>query len=193
MANSYFQQFWFSKIRMPVELISQSVIGASGAVVSSSGAGIASVTHKGTGVYEVKLQDTYYKFHRLQVSFYGPVTGAAVAGGAFVAGTLYQIQSLGSTTQAQWVAAGLPSGVTAAVGVPFVASAVGAGTGTVKALGKSGVAACEIAGDPQKTVTALAYPYFLFSCYDYAGALVDPASGSVMYVDAIFQNSSVDR
>lgn len=177
---------------MPVELEGEAVIGAAGAVSSSSGGGIASITHKGTGVYEVKLKDTYYKFRNLQVSFYGPVTGAAVVGGAFVAGTLYQIQSLGNTTQAQWVAAGLPSGVTAAVGVPFVASAVGAGTGTVKALGKSGVAACEIAGNPQQTVTALAYPYFLFSCYDYAGALVDPAQGSEMYVNALFQNSSVN-
>lgn len=193
MANSYFQQFWFSKIRMPVELIAQASIGAAGVVSSSSGGGIASITHKGTGLYEIKLQDTYYKFQSFNFSSSGSVTGAAVAGGAFVAGTLYQIVSLGNTTQAQWVTAGVPSGVTARVGLPFVAAAVGAGTGTVKALTTSGVAFAEVAANPQFTVTALPYPYLLVSCYDSAGALVDPASGSTLYFDAIFQNSSVNK
>lgn len=193
MANSYFQQFWFSKIHMPVELIAQATIGAAGAVSAFSGNGYASATHKGTGVYELKLQDTYFKFLNLDFSSSGPVTGAAVAGGAFVAGTLYQIVTLGNTTQAQWVAAGVPSGVIAKVGLPFVASAAGAGTGTVKALTTSGVAYAEVAANPQFTVTALAYPYLLVSCYDSAGALVDPASGSTLYFDAIFQNSSVNK
>lgn len=193
MSNAYLQQFWFSKTRMPVELVGQCLIGASGATSAFVGNGFTSVTRKGTGVYEVKLQDTYYKFHKLDVNFAGGVTGAAVAGGAFVVGTQYQIVSLGSTTQAQWVAAGVPSGVTARVGLEFVASAVGAGSGTVKAIAGSGVASVEVGQNPDYSVNALAYPYFLFACYDYAGALVDPTNGCTMFIDAIFQNSSVNK
>lgn len=193
MSNQYFQQFWFSKIRQPVELIAQASIGAAGVVSSFTGPGIAAVTHLSTGNYRVKLQDTFYKFHKLSVSASGPVTGAALAGGAFVVGTLSQIVSLGNTTQAQWEAAGVPAGVTAVVGLPFVPTTVGAGTGTIKALATSGVAYADLAADPAKTVTAKAFPYLIFSCYDSAGALVDPASGSVLYIDAVFQNSSVSK
>ena len=53
--------------------------------------------------------------------------GSAVAASALVVGTGYRIESLGTTN---WTACGLPAGVTAAVGLTFVATATGAGTGT---------------------------------------------------------------
>lgn len=53
--------------------------------------------------------------------------GTAIAASALVVGTGYRIESLGTTN---WTACGLPAGVTAAVGLTFVASAAGTGTGT---------------------------------------------------------------
>ena len=53
--------------------------------------------------------------------------GSAVAASALVVGTGYRIESLGTTN---WTACGLPAGVTAAVGLTFVATAAGTGTGT---------------------------------------------------------------
>ncbi|SVD70153.1 uncharacterized protein METZ01_LOCUS423007, partial [marine metagenome] len=44
----------------------------------------------------------------------------------------YEIITLGTTTQAEWEAMGVPSGTTAIVGTKFVASAVGVNTGTVR-------------------------------------------------------------
>lgn len=44
--------------------------------------------------------------------------------------TAYCITSLGNTTQTQWEAIGLPSTVTAAIGVTFIANATGPGIGT---------------------------------------------------------------
>jgi len=121
-----------------------------------------------------------------------PVTGAAVTAGSFVTSTLYVIHSVGSTTQAQWETAGVPAGVTAAVGVAFVAAGAGAGTGTVKAVGTSGVYAIELAGDPQTGVgPSTAGSVLYFKCLDASGAAVDPTSGSTLYFKVIYRNSSV--
>jgi hypothetical protein len=53
--------------------------------------------------------------------------GSAVAASALVVGTGYRIETVGTTN---WTACGLPAGVTAAVGLTFVATAAGTGTGT---------------------------------------------------------------
>lgn len=191
MASRYFQQFFFSLNNMPVWLEGSCAIGASGAVSSITGSGIATIIKEdGTGQYRVKLQDAYYRFLEANITASGGVTGAAVAGGSFVPGTLYQIVSLGTTTQEDWEAAGLPAGVPAAAGVPFVASDIGAGSGTVKALASSGVAFAEVAANAQQTVNQKVYPYMIVSCYDSAGALVDPANGSTLYFSFCLRNSS---
>jgi len=54
----------------------------------------------------------------------------ATAATAFVIGTQYKIGAVGSSTQAQWEIAGVPSGTTAAADVVFTAIAQTAGTGT---------------------------------------------------------------
>ena len=134
----------------------------------------------------------YYHILSFSAMLAGPVTGSAVAGGSFVSGTLYVIQSLGTTTQAQWETAGLPAGVPAAVGATFVAAGAGAGTGTVKAATLSGVYTVELAGDPQKGVgpsTAGSVLYFV--CWDAAGSPVDPTSGSTLYFEVKYRNSTV--
>lgn len=66
------------------------------------------------------------------------------------AGSPYVITVLGTTTAAQWLAAGVPAGITPAVGVAFVAIATGAigGTGHVGAPGVPTIVDFSVVGDP---------------------------------------------
>lgn len=140
---------------MPVMLDCRILIGASGVVTSFKGAGIKAVTKASTGRYQIQFQDNYNRFFSMFSSVAAPVTGSALstktADAALSVGTVYQIVALGTTTAANWLALGLPAGVTAAVGQSFVAAATGAGTGTgtVKAVSVSGINGIEIVGDPQ--------------------------------------------
>lgn len=189
MANRFFQQFFFSLNHYPVWLEGSAVIGSSGATSALKGSGISSLTRKAAGTYELKLEDNYYRFLDFQACLVAPVTGSAITAGSFVSGTLYVIQTVGNT---DYSAVGLPAGVTAAPGVPFVASGVGAGTGTVKAVGTTGVFDVEVVGDPQVTVApSVAGSVLYFVCKDASGAPVDPTSGSILYFDVCYRNSSV--
>lgn len=119
----------------PARLDVTITIGASGAVSSSSGSFLKSVTKLGgAGMYRIRFQDNYYRFINMHSSVVAPLSGASVSGGSFVANTAYRITALGTTTQAQWETAGFPTGITAAVGMSFVATGIGAGTGTVQAI-----------------------------------------------------------
>ncbi len=73
------------------------------------------------GVIAVQLQDNYNKYLS---GFFGSVSyldGSSQT--ATTAGRASVITALGTATAAQWVAVGLPVGVTAAVGVAFIATA----------------------------------------------------------------------
>lgn len=192
---------------MPVRLDAQVAIGASGAptiqnVAPAAAQGIASITRLAAGTYQLQLQDNYSALLDLSAVFESPVTGSAVPGGSFSAGTVYQIVSLGSTTQAQWVAAGLPAGIAAAPGVVFLASAIGAGSGTVKALGASGITNVEVIGAPSGMLSNQPFNagsggYITFQCMGPTNSstttpiATDPASGSLMILEIILNNSGV--
>jgi hypothetical protein len=70
------------------------------------------------------------------------------------AGDPYMITSLGTTTLAQWQAAGLPMGFTPTVGQAFIALATGAigGTGTVGVPTASQIVSSSVVGDPNQTL-----------------------------------------
>lgn len=73
---------------------------------------------------------------------------------AMTAGHVYIITVLGTTTAAQWTTAGVPAGVTPAVGVSFVAAATASIGGTGK-LGLPGVplaTSVSVAGNPFTTL-----------------------------------------
>lgn len=186
---------------MPVHIDGIIPIGGTGAVGTIQGSGIASVTRLSAGVYRIQLTDNYSKLFVMQASINSPVSGSAVAGGSFVTSTIYQIISLGTTTQAQWVAAGLPSNLTAAVGQVFKAAGAGAGTGTVKAMASSGISNIEMLGAPN---TMLAPSpainlggYVIIQCNGPTAAgntamiATDPASGSSIYISMLLSNSSI--
>lgn len=194
MANRYYTQFMYSLHKMPVIIDGTVAIGATGAVSSVKGAGIQGVTRLAQGVYQIKLQDNYFKLYAFHGSLRSPSTGSAVSGGSFVAGTLYEIDSLGNTTDAQWLAAGVPAGVKPAVGVSFVAAGVGAGTGTVKAEGVSGLMSIELAGNPDLMMAptgANQGAVLIVQCLNASGVKTDPANGSVLDLSMMLSNSSV--
>lgn len=124
----------------------QVTIGASGAVSAATGNGIYGVTKLTTGIYAIRLADNYNAYVGSFSQLLSQVTGSNVTGGSFVTGVLYQITALGNTT---WSSAGLSSGLTAAVGQCFVATGVGAGTGTAKAVSNTGLYQVEVAQNPQ--------------------------------------------
>ena len=82
------------------------------------------------GFAVIRTRNNFNKFLGLSQSQVVAVTSPATA--ATVTGNVYVITVLGTTTAAQWTAAGLPAGFTAAVGVTFVATATGAIGGTGK-------------------------------------------------------------
>lgn len=84
------------------------------------------------GVILVQLADNFSKYYGGFIDIRSPLTGSnvAVGGSALTAGVPYVITVVGTTTAAEWLAVGVPPGVTAAVGVAFVATATGAGSGS---------------------------------------------------------------
>lgn len=199
MANRNYPQarVWGMHL-FPVSLDMSVSIGASGVptIESGSGLGIKAITKMDDGQYRIQLQDNYFKLLGVQVTMQSPVSGGSITAGSFSTGTVYQITALGNTTQAQWVTAGVPSGITAAVGVVFKAAAAGAGTGTAKVLGSSGVACVELMGNSvnmlQNSSTQPQEGGFVdIQTLDDSLAAVEPTSGSKMYISLKLSNSSV--
>lgn len=197
MANKRYYQYLYTKQPMLKAIYGSITFGATGAVASSSGAGVLSVTRLNTGLYQVKLADNYSNFLKLEWDAQSGVSGGAVTAGSFVTGTQYQIVSLGNTN---WGAIGLDSNYTTAIGQTFVATGAGSGTGTAKILVASGIIAVESVA-PGAALTNL-YPnqgkgssIFLnvygLPASGQVASLADPASGSSLNYALYFRDSSV--
>jgi hypothetical protein len=105
------------------------------------------------GIAVIKLKSNWFKFFSSFSNVVSPLSGTSISVSGTAVLTLnapYVITAVGTTTQAQWVAAGLNSGVMAAVGVSFIAAVTGGvtGTGTVQAPSLSGIQAIELIGNP---------------------------------------------
>jgi hypothetical protein len=116
----------------------------------------------------------------------------------------YVITSLGSTTLAQWQAAGLLPGFTPTVGQAFIATATGSigGSGTVGAPGVLSVLKLSVVGDPNQTISnssiaanagAMVMIQFLAPTNSSTTTLVAaaPADGTVVGMCFRFDGSSV--
>lgn len=182
----------------PVILDLDIPIGATGAVGTIAGQGITSVTRLAAGIYKILLQDSYNKFLQCSADVWAPTTGSNVAVTAINPTSVYTISVVGTTTTAQWVTAGVPVGVTPAVGVTFLCAATSAGTGQAKLVGVSGIAAVEVIGNPNTTVNqgAGGISYVVVQCLGATGAgtttliPTDPASGSTLGISLYFSDSS---
>ncbi len=182
-------QFLYSNIPMLSVVTGSATFGAAGAVTAITGVGISSVTKMATGIYQIQFVDAFPAYVGSNFLMESPLTGSPVTAGSFVVGTLYQITALGNTN---WAAIGLNSGLTPAVGQLFVATGVGAGTGTATAVGQSGILAVEVAqGQNMLSVnTANLGSIFMIQMLDAAGALANPASGSVLEIEMYMKNST---
>jgi hypothetical protein len=186
----------------PVALNASINIGASGAVSSfnsGTGSGIAAVTKLATGVYQIQLKDNYASLLGAGFDLQSPNTGSAVTAGSFVVGTLYTITSLGTTN---YNAVGIPAGITPAIGMGFVATAIGSGTGTATAVGNSGVGSVELVSNTKGMLSKQPFVansggYIIFQTLGATSSSVttqiaaNPASGSVILVQLLFNNSQV--
>lgn len=86
-------------------------------------------------------------------------TDKKIDNGELTAGQAYVITTLGNATAAQWLAVGVPYGITPAVGVSFIAIATGSGSGNTSTSRmqlptSSGVSAVEVVGDPNTTISS---------------------------------------
>lgn len=153
------------------------------------------------GVILIALQDCYNYYIGGFSGQVSPSTGGLLTSGLTV-GVPYTIAVLGASTLAQWQAAGVPVGITPAVGVVFIAQATSvAGGGSVIASGVSGIDHIEALGDPNKTLISNAGPkgqilgvqsnaYLVFQCLA-AGVRTAPADNTVIGMAFYMSNSSI--
>ncbi len=161
--RNYLSQRFFNWHAFAVQMDAQVSIGATGAptLVSSSAfgsiptsRGIKSITRMTTGIYQVQLDDNFAQLLDYKAQFTAGLTGSALltttAGAQLSIGTVYQIVTVGTTTQGNWVTMGLPAGITAAVGQVFKAATTGTGTGsgTVKAIAANSAGRIELMTSP---------------------------------------------
>lgn len=158
-----------------------------------------SALNPAAGNIVIRLQDNYNKYLVGKVQIRSPNSGSALT--STTAHAAYVITALGTASAAQWRAAGVPAGITPAVGVSFIAlqtaSIGGSAAVQIAAATGSGVAALEVLGQPNKSVApdpAAANgigSQLILQCRDYAGAIVQPADGSVISIEMVLNNSSV--
>jgi len=152
-----------------------------------------------SGIIVVNLQDNYNRYLGGYSGYNSPLTGTniSISGSAVLTvGAPYVITSVGTTTQAQWVAVGLSSSVLAQPGAAFIASVTGGGTGTgtVQAPNSAGIGIdhIETIGDPN---TANAYAgqlggmQFILACYK-NGVLTAPNNNAVIGLNFYLNNSA---
>lgn len=157
------------------------------------------------GTIIVQLQDNYAKFYSMEFSIRSP-NGTPVAidaiSAALTPGVAYAITTLGDATAAQWLALGVPAGVTPAVGVSFIALVTGSGASSTSRVAPSATAgslvlAIERVGDANLSLAPLASAaqgygaQIILQCRDAAGAIVAPAAGSVINLCMLLGDSSV--
>ena len=104
----------------------------------------------------VQFDDCFNRYFGGFSGFVAPVEGTAISSGLTL-NAIYVIVLVGTTTLAQWQTAGLPIGITPAVGVAFVAAATSfSGTGKVEASLNSHIGSIELIGDPNQTIISSA-------------------------------------
>lgn len=155
-----------------------------------------------SGTIVVQFQDNFNRTLSGFSSYVSPVSGSSllVASAGLTVGVAYIITTIGTTTTAAWQALGVPSGVTPAVGVSFIAAATSAlGTGAVQitAAAGSGIMTIETVGDPNLSIAPNPTAnqgfgaQFILQCRDATGAIAAPAAGSVISIAFYLNDSSV--
>ena len=188
-------------------LLSQATAGASAAspgdtLSFAATAALAGNPNPASGLIVVNLQDNYNTYLGGYSGFVSPVSGTPISisgSSVLTIGAVYTIVSLGTSTQANWVAAGLAANITAAVGVSFIAKITGGGTGTgqveAPASGFSGIDHIEVIGDANlmnsngvHVLGAGNGMQLILACL-FEGALTAPADGTVIGLNFYMNDS----
>lgn len=194
MASRLFKQFCFSHIPMLTYIEGTVKFGATGSVAAYAGSGITSVQRLATGQYQINLTDPFNRLLSSAYAMNAAPSGSSVSDGSFVAGTVYEITSVGTTN---WTAAGLNSANTPATGMVFAAATANAGgNGTAAVMIPSGISMVEVTGNAQ-TMVGVNAPYVTLQTLGPSASgnttLVptSPVSGSKMEISLFFRNSSL--
>jgi hypothetical protein len=113
------------------------------------------------GYIVVQLTGNYGGYLGGYHGYVSPLSGSSInVTSGLTAGLAYVVTAVGTTTPTNWATLGVPAGVTAAPGVPFIAitSSAGSGTGTVQvpvATG-SGTLDLDVVGDTNLAVAGTA-------------------------------------
>lgn len=143
----------------------------------------------------IQLKQNFNVFYGMSWYNQAVVTGSDLT--SVTATHSYQITALGTTTAAEWVTAGLPSGVTAAVGVSFnalVTAAIG-GTGTVKAVTNAAVDSIQVVGNPtlatSSDIARYGGAHVILQTLGSGLSRANPTDGAVIGIRLFFDRSSV--
>lgn len=156
-----------------------------------------------SGIIIANLQDNYNRYLGGYSGFVSPLSGTPISisgSSVMTVGAVYVITSLGTSTQANWVAAGLSSSIQAAVGVSFIAAITGGatGTGTVQApkAAGAGVDHIEVQGDANlmgsigaNVLGAGLGQQIIMACFKNT-VLTAPADGTVIGLNFYMNNSA---
>lgn len=212
MANRRYTQFFYTQHTYPVQLDCNFVVDSANpdGVSSLKGPGIQAVymhtsatpsannPNPDAGYILVQLQDNFKRLYGVDAFAASPVTGSELTSGLNV-GAPFVISTVGASTLAEWQAAGLPAGITPAIGVAFLAKATSiAGGGKVKAVGVSGIEQVELIGNSNLTINSSAKnvagvysgSYLILQTLA-SGAPAAPTDGSVIYLKMLFSNSRI--
>ena len=154
-----------------------------------------------SGIIIVQLQDNY---NRYMGGFSGQVSALGASQATTSANVAYVVTSLGSSTQAEWIAVGFPrqylnsSTGLPNVGAAFVATSSGTigGSATVapSSASGSGIDHIEVLGDVNQTIVSqspqLVGAQLVLQCF-FEGAVAAPANGSVISLAFYMNNSSI--
>lgn len=153
------------------------------------------------GIIVVKLSDNYSRIYSIDADISGPLGASTTSAKADV---INIISVLGTATLAEWQAAGLPAGITPALGVQFIganSSAIGGSAQTaVAAAAGSGIDHIETVGNPNLMIESKGSAVedslagqgavIYLRCYKDT-VLTAPADGSTIRLRIYLSNSSV--
>lgn len=160
------------------------------------------------GTIIVQMQDNFNRIFTGGNSIVSPL-GSSIkvdaSDAALTIGVAYVITIVGDATAADWVALGLPAGVTPAVGAAFIAAATGHGTASVTrvaptAAAGSGIFTIETVGDGNQSIApnpASGQGFgaqFILQCRkdsSSASTIAAPADGSVISLSFYLSDSSI--
>lgn len=153
-----------------------------------------------SGIIVCTLQDNYNTYLGGYSGYASPLTGTplTLSSATFTVGIPYVIVSLGTTTTAQWQALGVPTFITPAIGVSFIAKATsGAGSGVVESTISAGFDHIESVGDPNVMNNTLSGSIqgfgtgmqFILACYKNT-ALQAPVDNTVIGLNFYMNDSA---